>query len=195
MTYVSERTTEFRGVAVNDDWVRSYPEGRLGAHILGYTGAVTQEELKLSTFDGLDADSIVGKSGVELSYEEALRGKPGRRTYNVDALGRIVPRGAGWIQWAGSWTRVANPLTSTRARSCPTTSPSPCPATTSLSPSMSTCRRSSRESSTLPWSVPGRRATRAGAGQSWRWTPATGRCSPSPAAGLRSAALCRRHLW
>ncbi|HEX7169659.1 MAG TPA: hypothetical protein VF206_02435, partial [Rubrobacter sp.] len=76
VTYVSERTTEFRGVAVNDDWVRSYPEGRLGAHILGYTGAVTQEELKLSTFDGLDADSIVGKSGVELSYEEALRGKP-----------------------------------------------------------------------------------------------------------------------
>ncbi len=94
VTYVSERTTEFRGVAVNDDWVRSYPEGRLGAHILGYTGAVTQEELKLSTFDGLDADSIVGKSGVELSYEEALRGKPGRRTYNVDALGRIVPEGS-----------------------------------------------------------------------------------------------------
>src|ERR687897_3713741 len=94
VTYVSERTTEFRGVAVNDDWVRSYPEGRLGAHILGYTGAVTQEELKTSTFEGLDADSIVGKSGVELSYEEALRGKPGRRTYNVDALGRIVPEGS-----------------------------------------------------------------------------------------------------
>jgi penicillin-binding protein 2 len=94
VTYVSERTTEFRGVAVNDDWVRSYPEGRLAAHVLGYTGAVTQEELKTSTFDGLDADSIVGKSGVELSYEEALRGKPGRRTYNVDALGRIVPEGS-----------------------------------------------------------------------------------------------------
>ena len=40
------------------------------------------------------ADSIVGKSGVELSYEEALRGKPGQRTYNVDALGRIVPEGS-----------------------------------------------------------------------------------------------------
>ena len=94
VTYVSERNTEFRGVAVNDDWVRSYPEGRLAAHILGYTGAVTQDELKVSTFRGLDADSIVGKSGVELSYEEALRGKPGRRTYNVDALGRIVPEGS-----------------------------------------------------------------------------------------------------
>ena len=94
VTYVSERTGEFRGVAVNDDWVRSYPEGRLAAHILGYTGAVTQDELKLGTFDGLDADSVVGKSGVELSYEQALRGKPGKRTYNVDALGRIVPEGS-----------------------------------------------------------------------------------------------------
>jgi penicillin-binding protein 2 len=94
VTYVSERTGEFKGVAVNDDWVRSYPEGRLAAHVLGYTGAVTQDELKLPTFDGLDADSVVGKSGVELSYEEALRGKAGRQTYNVDALGRIVPEGS-----------------------------------------------------------------------------------------------------
>ena len=94
VTYVSERTGEFKGVAVNDDWVRSYPEGRLGAHVLGYTGAVTQDELKIPTFKGLDADSVVGKSGVELSYEEALRGKAGQRTYNVDALGRIVPEGS-----------------------------------------------------------------------------------------------------
>jgi len=94
VTYVSERTGEFEGVAVNDDWVRSYPEGRLASHILGYTGAVTQDELKQPTFKGLDADSVVGKSGVELSYEETLRGEAGRRTYNVDALGRIVPEGS-----------------------------------------------------------------------------------------------------
>ncbi|HEV8045724.1 MAG TPA: hypothetical protein VGP38_11125, partial [Rubrobacter sp.] len=70
VTYVSERTGEFEGVAVNDDWVRSYPEGRLASHILGYTGAVTQDELKQELFDGLLPDSIVGKSGVEVSYEE-----------------------------------------------------------------------------------------------------------------------------
>jgi penicillin-binding protein 2 len=94
VTYVSERNGEFRGVAVNDDWVRSYPEGRVASHILGYTGAVTQDELKQDLFEGLPADSIVGKSGVELSYEEVLRGKAGQRTYNVDALGRIVPEGS-----------------------------------------------------------------------------------------------------
>jgi penicillin-binding protein 2 len=94
VTYISERTGEFGGVAVNDDWVRSYPEGRLASHILGYNGAVTQDELKQEPFEGLDPDSIVGKSGVELSYEEVLRGKAGQRTYNVDALGRIVPEGS-----------------------------------------------------------------------------------------------------
>jgi penicillin-binding protein 2 len=94
VTYVSERTGEFGGIAVNDDWVRSYPEGRLASHILGYTGAVTHDELKQEPFEGLPADSIVGKSGVELSYEEVLRGKAGQRTYNVDALGRIVPEGS-----------------------------------------------------------------------------------------------------
>jgi penicillin-binding protein 2 len=94
VTYISERNGEFKGVAVNDDWVRSYPEGRLASHILGYTGAVSQDELKQEPFKGLPADSVVGKSGVELSYEKVLRGKPGRRTYNVDALGRIVPEGS-----------------------------------------------------------------------------------------------------
>jgi penicillin-binding protein 2 len=94
ITYVSERTGEFPGVAVNDDWVRSYPAGETAAHVLGYTGAITQEELKAKLFKGLSNDSVVGKSGVELYYEKVLRGEAGREEYNVDVLGRIVPEGA-----------------------------------------------------------------------------------------------------
>jgi penicillin-binding protein 2 len=94
VTYVSERTDEFDGVAVNDDWVRSYPEGETAAHMLGYMGAITQEELKGELFKGLSNDSVVGKSGVELYYEKALRGEAGWKDYNVDVLGRIVPEGA-----------------------------------------------------------------------------------------------------
>ncbi|MCA1847939.1 MAG: hypothetical protein LC704_02925, partial [Actinobacteria bacterium] len=94
VTYVSERTTEFPGVTVNDDYVRNYPKGEVAAHTLGYTGAITQEELKQETFEGLENDSVVGKSGVELYYEEVLRGKAGRQVYNVDVLGRIVPEGS-----------------------------------------------------------------------------------------------------
>ncbi len=94
VTYVSERTQEFSGVQVNDDWVRSYPEGNLGSHVLGYTGAVTQDELKLDAFEGLSNDAVVGKSGVEVYYEETLRGDAGWQKYDVDVLGRIVPEGA-----------------------------------------------------------------------------------------------------
>jgi penicillin-binding protein 2 len=94
VTYVSERTAEFPGVTVNDDYIRNYPKGELAAHTLGYTGAITQEELKQETFKDLSNDSVVGKSGVELSYEEVLRGKAGEQVYNVDALGRIVPEGS-----------------------------------------------------------------------------------------------------
>jgi penicillin-binding protein 2 len=94
VTYVSERTEEFSGVTVNDDYVRNYPKGEVASHILGYTGAITQEELKLEAFRGLSNDSVVGKSGVELYYEEILRGEAGKQVYNVDALGRIVPEGS-----------------------------------------------------------------------------------------------------
>jgi penicillin-binding protein 2 len=88
--YVSERTEEFDGLVVNDDYVRNYPNKELASHVLGYTGAITEEELGQSTFQGLANDSVIGKSGVELSYEELLRGEPGKKEYNVDALGRQV---------------------------------------------------------------------------------------------------------
>jgi penicillin-binding protein 2 len=94
VTYVSERTEEFPGVIVNDDYVRNYPKGETAAHVLGYTGAITKEELKLEAFENLSNDTVVGKSGVELSYEEVLRGTAGKQVYNVDALGRIVPEGS-----------------------------------------------------------------------------------------------------
>ncbi|HET7481174.1 MAG TPA: penicillin-binding protein 2 [Rubrobacteraceae bacterium] len=90
VTYVMERTNEFRGVTVTDDFVRNYPQGELAAHVLGYTGAVTAEELKQKHFKGLSNDSVVGKSGVELTYENELRGEPGSKKYNVDAVGRVV---------------------------------------------------------------------------------------------------------
>ncbi|QIN82694.1 penicillin-binding protein 2 [Rubrobacter tropicus] len=94
VTYISERTEEFDGVQVNDDWVRNYPQGNLASHVLGYTGAITPDELKLDAFKGLSNDSIVGKSGVEVYYEETLRGEAGWQKYDVDVLGRIVPDGA-----------------------------------------------------------------------------------------------------
>ena len=88
--YVSERTERYNGLVINDDYVRNYPNGELASHILGYTGAVTEGELEGETFQELDNDAVVGKSGVELAYEEVLRGEPGKKEYTVDVLGRQV---------------------------------------------------------------------------------------------------------
>lgn len=95
VTYISERSEEFPGVAVNDDYIRNYPNGEMASHVLGYTGAVTQEELKQPLFQGLPNDAVVGKSGEELEYEKYLRGTPGSKEYNVDALGRVVSHSPG----------------------------------------------------------------------------------------------------
>lgn len=90
ITYVSERSEEFPGLVINDDWVRKYPEGSLASHVVGYTGAVTQEELDQETFEGISNDSVVGKSGIEYTYEKELRGKAGSKEYTIDSLGRVV---------------------------------------------------------------------------------------------------------
>ena len=57
--YVSERTEEFDGLLVNDDYIRNYPNRWLASHVLGYTGAVNEEELGIDTFKGLDNDAVV----------------------------------------------------------------------------------------------------------------------------------------
>ncbi len=90
VTYISERTEQFPGITVNDDWVRNYPSGELAAHVLGYTGAVTEEELGREPFASLSNEAVVGKGGVELAYEKLLRGEAGKKEYSVDALGRVV---------------------------------------------------------------------------------------------------------
>jgi penicillin-binding protein 2 len=69
---------------------RSYRFGRLAAHVLGYVGEVSKEELEQSIFPGAKTGSLVGKSGVERTYNQHLVGKDGERRVLVDSLGREV---------------------------------------------------------------------------------------------------------
>jgi penicillin-binding protein 2 len=69
---------------------RLYRYGRLAAHVLGYMGEVSEEELEKETFPGADIGSMVGKSGVERSYNANLVGTDGARRVLVDSVGREV---------------------------------------------------------------------------------------------------------
>lgn len=82
------------GIEVERRWVRTYPYGAIGAHIIGYTGSVRNQERA----DGLNAvsDKVyfpgdeVGIAGLERTYEEVLRGTPELLRVEVDAQNRVV---------------------------------------------------------------------------------------------------------
>lgn len=67
---------------------RQYLTGSLLSHVLGYVGPISEEEFAELAADGYTPQDIIGKSGVESSYEDILRGKAGKQLIEVDATGR-----------------------------------------------------------------------------------------------------------
>ncbi len=91
LAYVSEHRREFPGVRAEATPVREYPNKNLGAHVLGYLGEINPTELKAQVDPTqYQLGDKIGKSGVELTYESDLRGKPGFRQVEVDATGRVL---------------------------------------------------------------------------------------------------------
>ena len=81
------RRLELTGLRVQAESQRNYVQGPLGSHLLGYVGEVSPEQQEEPDFAGLVQGSIVGKAGVEKTYDRMLRGKPGEKTIEVDARG------------------------------------------------------------------------------------------------------------
>ena len=87
-----ERSEDLPGISVRRTAVREYPYGTLAAHLLGYVGSISQEGLEAKEDHPLDyqAGDEIGRTGIELAYEDELRGQPGQTTYEVDAEGNVV---------------------------------------------------------------------------------------------------------
>ncbi len=90
ITFVEEHSSEFPDVQVAQQIVRTYPNGTLAAHVLGYVGEINSTELADHKGQGYRPGDNVGKSGVELAYESALRGTPGVRKLEVDSNGNVL---------------------------------------------------------------------------------------------------------
>ncbi|MFN8142101.1 MAG: penicillin-binding protein 2 [Solirubrobacterales bacterium] len=88
--YLQEHQAEFPEVQVNRIFVRKYPQGLLAAHILGSIGEVTAEDLEANPDKDLAAGDTLGKTGIEQTYDDQLRGSPGDTRVQVDSTGRIV---------------------------------------------------------------------------------------------------------
>ncbi len=86
--YLAERSDEFPSVEVRRETVRTYPYGAFAGNVLGYVGRISEEEY--AARDGYEPDSDIGKSGIEKSFEEQLRGVRGVRTIEIDSQNRPV---------------------------------------------------------------------------------------------------------
>ena len=88
VSYLLEHKRAFPGVEIRNDYLRAYPQGDLAAHILGYVGEISAENLKEQHFKGYSPSDMVGKAGLEWTYDEWLRGHDGSAKIEVDAMGR-----------------------------------------------------------------------------------------------------------
>jgi penicillin-binding protein 2 len=69
---------------------RLYRYGKVAAAVLGYVGEISETELSEGTFRGVRTGDLIGKSGVERTYNQGLTGQDGSRQVLVDSLGREV---------------------------------------------------------------------------------------------------------
>lgn len=72
------------------DSLREYTQKEILAHVLGYIGQISEEELKNPLFSNYQHNDLIGKSGIEQYYEEKLKGIDGKQLVEVNAAGKIV---------------------------------------------------------------------------------------------------------
>ncbi len=78
---------EIPGIKITNTEARVYPYGEATSHLLGYIQNITAEELEKNKDKGYTANSVIGKSGLEKTYEDRLRGKDGAEIYITDSNG------------------------------------------------------------------------------------------------------------
>jgi penicillin-binding protein 2 len=93
---ILENREDLPGVEIRKMPIREYPEGALAAHVLGYVGEISAEQLRSASFRDAGhpyrAGDLVGKAGIELAYERWLRGEDGRVKVIVDSEGDVIAR-------------------------------------------------------------------------------------------------------
>jgi penicillin-binding protein 2 len=104
-------TSQVGGISMEVSTQRYYSQGEIGAHLLGYLGKISLEELQAMSVSAIDsqipqkpsidwilsypplsgnADALIGRFGLERRFEHLLRGKDGYERYIVDAKGKRV---------------------------------------------------------------------------------------------------------
>lgn len=95
--YLAEHKDRFPGVTAGEVSVRRYPRETMAAHLFGYVSEVSEEQLKEPQNRDLDPGDRVGTDGLELTYDEVMRGRNGSIRVQVDAFGRPQAKDLGEV--------------------------------------------------------------------------------------------------
>ena len=87
---IASNIEDFPGISWSSKPVRHYNHTPSLSHVIGYVGNINSEELHLLYNKGYEANSIIGKNGIEKEYDLILKGTPGLKSITVDAKGRNV---------------------------------------------------------------------------------------------------------
>lgn len=99
LAVVMENMSDLPGVSIEEDTVRRYNDSTYFSHILGYTGAISNEEVESLNAQDLEQggsgerysiNDVVGKSGIEAYMETTLQGTKGYETVFVDNMGKVI---------------------------------------------------------------------------------------------------------
>src|ERR1700684_1990162 len=89
---LAESQSDLPGVDMEEQPVRNYPYGQLGAHLFGYFGIIDEDEYTARKRQGYSPNDVVGKDGLENAYDSYLHGRAGGEQVEVNASGALVRR-------------------------------------------------------------------------------------------------------
>ncbi len=90
---IRENGADLPGVTIEQDYIREYNDSKYFAHITGYTGTISDDQLNQFEKDGHTeymANDVVGKAGIESVFEYELAGTKGSQTLYVNSLGSVL---------------------------------------------------------------------------------------------------------
>ena len=88
--FIEAHRNELPELETIDEERRLYPRDGFASHLIGYVGEVSEEDLNNPRFAYYEPGDVVGKAGVEETYDQLLRGQDGSREVIVDSHGREV---------------------------------------------------------------------------------------------------------
>jgi penicillin-binding protein 2 len=88
VAYLEARLSDYPALTIDVQQTRHYLYGDVGSHLIGYLGKLNPRQTRKKAFKDVPRQALIGQWGVEKLYDSVLRGTPGKRVIEVDALGR-----------------------------------------------------------------------------------------------------------